>query len=75
MIKRLTRHGNSHALVIEKPILDLLGINPETPLSVTTNGRCLVVSPAGDSKSRKTFRKALEKVNKKFGPALRRLAG
>ncbi|MDR0378915.1 MAG: AbrB/MazE/SpoVT family DNA-binding domain-containing protein [Candidatus Accumulibacter sp.] len=32
MIKTLTRHGNSYALVIDKPILELLNIAPETPL-------------------------------------------
>ena len=30
MIKTLTKHGNSAALVIERPILDLLGASAET---------------------------------------------
>ena len=30
MIKKLTKHGNSWALIIDKPVLDLLNINPET---------------------------------------------
>jgi antitoxin component of MazEF toxin-antitoxin module len=33
MIKSLTKHGNSLALVIEKPILELLGADADTPLS------------------------------------------
>ncbi len=32
MIKKLTKHGNSLALVIDRPILDLLRIDPDTPL-------------------------------------------
>ncbi len=32
MIKKLTRHGNSMALVIDKPILELLHIERDTPL-------------------------------------------
>ncbi len=32
MIKTLVQHGNSAALIIDKPILELLGVNLETPL-------------------------------------------
>jgi hypothetical protein len=30
MVKKLTKHGNSLALVIDRPILDLLKIDVET---------------------------------------------
>jgi antitoxin component of MazEF toxin-antitoxin module len=46
VIKKLTRHGNSLALVIDRSILDLLNINVETPLSIKTDGFRLFVSPA-----------------------------
>ena len=39
MIKKLSKHGNSLALVIDKPILELLGIDEDTELEVRTNGR------------------------------------
>lgn len=74
MIKRLTRHGNSLALVIDRGVLELLDINAETPLSLTTDGRCLVVAPVRDAKRREIIRKALEAVNRRHGRALRRLA-
>ena len=32
MIKKLTRHGNSLALVMERGVLDLLNIDADTPL-------------------------------------------
>ena len=38
MMKKLARHGNSRALVIEKPILDLLGIDDNTTLQLHTDG-------------------------------------
>jgi hypothetical protein len=47
MIKRLIRHGNSFALLIDRPILDLLKIRPETPLEITTNGERITVAVAG----------------------------
>lgn len=74
MMKKLTRHGNSLALVIEKPILDLLGMDAETPVEVTTDGEALVVTPVQDAKRRKAFRAALDKVNRTYGHALKRLA-
>ena len=52
MVKTLTKHGNSLALVIDKPILDLLKIEADTPLSISTDGRCLIIAPA-DPKRRK----------------------
>lgn len=74
MIKRLTRHGNSLALVIERGVLELLDIDVDTPVSLTTDGKCLVVTPVRDAKRKERFGKALEKVNRRYRPALRRLA-
>ncbi len=74
MIKRLTKHGNSFALVIDRGVLDLLEIDADTPLALTTDGKCLVVTPVRDAKRRAMFRVALEWVNKRYGRALRRLA-
>jgi len=75
VVKRLTKHGNSLALVIEKGILDLLEIKPDTPLSITTDGRCLVIAPIRDPGRQKRFQAALEEGNRKYGKMLRRLAG
>lgn len=73
MIKRLTRHGNSLALVVDKAILELLKIDADTPLEITTDGRSLLVTPT-DPERREEFRAALDKVNRRHGKALRRLA-
>jgi antitoxin component of MazEF toxin-antitoxin module len=74
MIKHLTKHGNSLALVIERPILELLGIAEDTPLSINSDGKCLIISPVRNPVKKKRVREALEKVNKRHGEALRRLA-
>ncbi|MBI4277606.1 MAG: AbrB/MazE/SpoVT family DNA-binding domain-containing protein [Armatimonadetes bacterium] len=75
MIKRLTKHGNSLALVIDRSILELLNIKPDTPLSLTTDGKCLIVSPVTDRQREKRFRAALEEGNRRYGKMLKRLAG
>lgn len=74
MIKRLTRHGNSLALVVDRAVLDLLKIDADTPLEISTDGQVLIVSPVRDPKRRKKFQKALDSANRKYGRALKRLA-
>jgi len=39
MVKMLSRHGNSLALVLNRGVLDLLKIDARTPLEITTDGR------------------------------------
>lgn len=74
MLKTLTKHGNSLALVIEKPILDLLGTESDTPFDVTTDGQSLVLTPIRDVNRQKAFKVALDKVNHKYAKALKKLA-
>ncbi len=50
MIKKLTKHGNSMALVIDKGVLDLLKIDDTTPLEITTDGKALLIAPIRDTK-------------------------
>ncbi len=74
MIKKLTKHGNSMALVIDKGVLDILNIDDKTPLDITTDGKMLMISPVRDEKRRRQFEAALAKSNKKYGRTLKRLA-
>jgi len=70
MIKKLTTHGNSMALVIEKAILDLLHITPK----ISTDGKNIVISPIHGAGHEKAFKSALGKVNSKHGRTLKALA-
>ena len=74
MIKKLSKHGNSLAVVIDRAVLDLLKIDADTPLEISTDGQVVVISPVRDNTHRDKFQKALESVNKKYGRALKRLA-
>jgi len=74
MVKRLTQHGNSVALVIDKPVLELLRITPKTPLELTTDGKNLIISPVRDGKRSTRFRSALEAVNRRHRKTLKALA-
>ena len=45
MIKKLVTHGNSAALIIDKPILQLLNVDTDSSFEITTDGRSLIISP------------------------------
>ncbi|MBS1993458.1 MAG: AbrB/MazE/SpoVT family DNA-binding domain-containing protein [Cyanobacteria bacterium SZAS LIN-3] len=45
MIKKLTKHGNSQALVLDRAVLDLLKISSDTELEITTDGKRLLIEP------------------------------
>lgn len=74
MIKTLTKHGNSLALVIEKPVLELLGADAETPFDITTDGQVLILSPIREKDRSEAFTTALNKVNARYPKALKKLA-
>jgi antitoxin component of MazEF toxin-antitoxin module len=74
MIKKLTKHGNSLAIIIDRAILNLLKIDVNTPLEISTDGQVLVISPVQDDAHHDKFTKALESANRKYGRALKRLA-
>ena len=53
MIKMLVRHGNSFALILDKPVLDLLDVDPARPVAIsTTDGKSLVVAPLSGAERR-----------------------
>lgn len=74
MIKNLVKHGNSLALILDKPILDMLRIDPDTPLELTSNGDALMVSPVRKPSRQKRLKAAVDRINSKFADDLKRLA-
>jgi len=74
MIKHLTTHGNSLALIIEKAILKLLHINQKTPLEINTDGRNLIISPVKDENRKKKVEAAMKKVHKRYAVTFKALA-
>ncbi len=78
MIKTLVKHGNSYALVIDKPILELLNITPDTPLDISTqDGKSLQVAPArplSAAERSQTLDASLTDINNRFAATLKRLA-
>lgn len=46
MTKHLFQHGNSLALIIDKPILKMLGIDKETSLQISIEGKKITITEA-----------------------------
>ncbi len=74
MIKNLQKHGNSQALVIDKPIMEALGIDSDTQLQVTVSGNSLIITPVNVGIGREGVLQAIEKLRPRYGEMLERLA-
>lgn len=74
MNKTLIKHGNSLALVIDKPILEMLQITADTPLELTTNGDAILIRPIRGQRRQRKLKASLDAINEKFGDDLERLA-
>jgi len=74
MIKKLTRTGNSIALVLDKPLLEELGLDENAEVEVSTNGQVIVITPKRSTARDRKFRKAADKVNAKYAGLFRRLS-
>jgi antitoxin component of MazEF toxin-antitoxin module len=72
MRKKLSAVGNSYGLVIEKPILELLNIDRDTELEMSTDGERLIIEPI--RKGVKNIRASAAKIMKKHDATFRKLA-
>jgi len=69
MIKKLVRHGNSRALIIDKPILEILGATEDSEFIITTDGRSLTMTPvkSAEEERKAAFEYAAEEALKRYG--------
>jgi len=74
MKKKLTRTGNSVALVLDKPMLKQLGVDENSEVEVSMNGDVLVMTPVRDDTRRHELNKILEDLDEEYGGVFRRLA-
>jgi antitoxin MazE len=74
MIKKLTRTGNSVALVLDKPLLEQMGIDENSEVEVSTNGDVVVITPVREKSRRRKLAKILDAMDEQYGGVFRRLA-
>ncbi len=69
----LVQHGDKKALIIEEALLKQLNIDLETPLDLNAEGDALVITPVRDEIDPE-FQDMMERINKRYGRAFKRLA-
>jgi len=74
MIKKLIQHGNSSAIILDKPIMELLQIDNETLLEVSTDGKNIILSPVKDKRRLNKLNQSLSRINRKHHSTLKKLA-
>jgi antitoxin MazE len=73
MQKKLSVVGNSLGLIIDKPVLELLRIDKDTPLEVSTDGDVLVIRPLRDARTERV-REAALRIAEQHAAAFEKLA-
>ena len=74
MQKRLIRSGNSLALVIDRPLLEALGIDENTELEVSTDGDVVVITPIRDPARTAKLTEIVAEAHERYGGVFKRLA-
>lgn len=74
MIKTLQKYGNSHALVIDKALMEAAGIGPDTPLNVSVQSGAITVTPVNLGVGREKLGPVMDRVQRDFSRALKRLS-
>lgn len=74
MIKKLQKHGNSRALVIDKALMEALGIDDTTPLQISVSGHSLIVTPVDVGLGRQAIAEAIKDLRPRYGKMLKNLA-
>jgi antitoxin component of MazEF toxin-antitoxin module len=74
MRKKLTRTGNRLALVLDKRLLDRVGIDADTALDVSTNGEVIVVSPVRDRRHTARLKRVVAETHAQYRGVFARLA-
>ena len=74
MVKRLTRQGNSVALALDKKLLEQVDLDEDSEVEVSTNGDAIIVTPVRDGRRKAKVRAAVEKIDRLYAGAFKRLA-
>lgn len=74
MVKKLTRTGNSVAVVLDKAILDAAGLDEGATVEVSTDGQVIVIAPVKVAEDAERLRLAEDWAHATYAGAFQRLA-
>ncbi len=74
MRKKLTRTGNSLAVLLDREMLERLGIDAETQLEVSTDGSVVIISPVRSAKRDQKLKAVMDRAHQRYAGVFRKLA-
>ena len=74
MVRKISITGEAGTLTIDRPLLDSLHIDENTPLQISTDGRRLIIEPVADPSRTERFERAVAEADRKYGRMFKRLA-
>jgi len=74
MIKKLIKHGNSRAIVVDKALLEAAGITEDAVFQITVNPSGGLVIQSVEDKKPDVFEENFEKLNKQYKKLMKNLA-
>ncbi len=76
MEKKFFKYGSKMALIIDKPILEILNITENTLLKIRTDGVKIVIEPVQkmtEAERDKLFKKNIKKIMEKYAEDLEKM--
>jgi len=76
-VKRLVKHGNSQALILDKSLMDVAGIEPNSLVAIDIKDNRLVIGPAEPATEEEHMAKvkaSMAKGNRQHGRVFENLA-
>ena len=74
LTKKLTRTGNSVALVLDRELLEATGIDVDKPVEVSTHGDAILVRPARTKQRKRKLEGIVADAHRRYGPVFKKLA-
>lgn len=72
--KKLTRQGNSTALIIDRQLMEMTGIERDAVVKISVQGHKLLIEPLSDRERRAKVAEIQQKAMKRNAELFRRLA-
>lgn len=72
--KKLTRTGNSVALVLDRTLLEATGMDADGLVEVSAHGDAIVVTPARTRRRKRRLQEIVADAHRRYGPVFKKLA-
>ena len=74
MQKRLTKIGNSLGIILDRPLLERLGVDADTDLEVSSDGSVILIAPVRSKKRDAKLKRVSDRVFDSYAGAFKKLS-